>query len=205
MNNLITPEQLLKCMPRCKDAHTWANLIDSHAPLHGITSKEQLAAFIAQVGHESMDLTIMSENLNYSATGLLATFSKYFDASTAVDYQRQPQKIANRVYANRNGNGDEESGDGWKYRGSGPLQLTFTSNFKKCSAGLFADESILYDDPDKVRTDPEIGLLTALWYWDVHQLSSVEDLQRMTKIINGGLNGWDDRQTRYHIALIQLS
>lgn len=205
MNNIITPEQLAKCMPNCRDAHTWGNLIDTHLPMHGIVSKEQVAAFIAQVGHESMDLTVMSENLNYSAAGLLGTFPKYFTAPIAVDYQRQPERIANRAYANRNGNGDEASGDGWKYRGSGPLQLTFHDNFEKCSQGLFADGSILVDHPEKVRTDPEIGLLTALWYWDVHQLSSIDDLQQMTKIINGGLNGWDDRQKRYHLAMIYLS
>lgn len=201
---MINTTSLSAILPRCKEPGTWASLLVEKLPKYGITSPEQIAMFIAQCGHESGEFNIMSENLNYSADRLMVVFPKYFKGIDVNQYNRQPEKIANRVYGGRLGNGPEASGEGWKYRGSGLIQLTGKENFAKCSKYLFSDEKVLLDNPDLVRTDKKTALLAALWYWDTRKLASISDILAATKVINGGTHGLDDRTAKYNKALSVL-
>lgn len=156
---------------------------------NGINTQKRLTMFFAQLDHES-GLKPISENLNYSADGLLKTFGKYFNKETAKEYARQPQKIANRVYANRMGNGSESSGDGWKFRGRGFIQLTGKNNYIACG---YAHE------PDKLLNEAD-AMIVALWFWNQNNLNKFADsgdVKGCTRIINGGLNGLADRERLY--------
>ena len=201
---VIQETQLKKILPRCSAISDWCTALNYHLPLHGLETKDQIANFLSQVGHESGDFNFLEENLFYSAQGLLSVFPSHFNATTANIYAKKPAMIANRVYANRNGNSIEESGDGYKYRGSGLIQLTGKANFANCSQDLYNNPKILIDNPDKVRLDKETALMTALWFWDKNKLTCVADCATLTKRINGGTNGLDDRQQRYNIAMQNL-
>lgn len=163
-------------------------------PEYQINTKLRLCHFLAQIIHESGHLKYNQENLNYSAKALRSVFGKYFPTDAlAEQYARKPEKIANRVYANRMGNSDEASGDGWKYKGAGLIQLTGKTNYTKCSEFLGID---LVNDPSLVYNSPEICVKTACWYWSVNNLNKyadVDDIKVVTKRINGGYNGLEDR------------
>jgi putative chitinase len=149
-----------------------------------------------------MDFTALVENLNYSANGLLATFRKYFTPDLANAYARKPQAIASRVYANRMGNGDEASGEGWKYRGRGILQVTGKNNYYQCSQFIFSDDRLI-DSPELLQT-PEYALRSACWYWvnnNLNALADTRDVEALTRRINGGTNGLQDRKDRYYSAM----
>ena len=136
-------------------------------------NKNRAAHFFAQCAHESGNFKAFSENLNYGVKGLRTTFGKYFQTEgIAKNYERQPQRIANRAYANRMGNGDEASGDGWKYRGRGPLQLTGKNNYRAFGKYIGREQEIL-DNPDLVAT--ELGFESALWFFDANKLWSICD------------------------------
>lgn len=163
-------------------------------PEYQINTKLRICHFLAQIIHESGHLKYNQENLNYSAKALRSVFGKYFPTDAlAEQYARKPEKIANRVYANRMGNGDEASGDGWKYKGAGLIQLTGKTNYTKCSEFLGID---LVNDPSLIYNSPEICVKTACWYWSVNNLNKyadVDDIKTVTKRINGGYNGLEDR------------
>lgn len=160
-----------------------------------ISSDERLAHFLGQVAHESNHFTVGEENLNYSAKGLMITFKKYFYPQEAVNYARQPEKIANRVYANRMGNGSEQSGDGWKHRGMGAIQLTGKNNQERF-ANKIRDLKIL-DNP-KIIAD-RYFFESALFFFDENRLWTLCDevtnnsIIALTRRINGGTNGLQDR------------
>jgi putative chitinase len=171
----------------------------------GVKGLYRQAAFLAQTGHESGDFRAVKENLNYSKTGLRTVFRKYFPTDElAEQYARQPVKIANRVYANRMGNRDEASGDGWRYRGRGLIQLTGKDNYVACGTDLGVDLAV---QPEWLES-PEGAVKSALWYWNKNSLNTyadVEDIRGMTKRINGGYNGLDDRIQKYEKAKQVLS
>lgn len=149
--------------------------------------------FLAQICHESGAFKRTEENLNYSAKGLLSTFPKYFTQLTANQYARQPEAIANRVYANRMGNGTEASGDGWRYRGRGLIQITGHDNYSLLAKSFLMG---IMENPDKVANVP-LSVLSAGWYWDrckLNQYADKDDLNTITKRINGGYNGISDRK-----------
>jgi len=156
----------------------------------------RLAHFLAQCGHESGGFRLTQENLNYSAKGLMGIFKKYFPtAALANAYQRQPQKIANRVYASRMGNGPEASGEGYKFRGRGYIQLTGKQNYTAFDASV--PESIV-DNPDLVAT--KYPLASAAWFWSKNGLNKIADegatdavVTKVTKRVNGGTIGLPDR------------
>jgi putative chitinase len=155
------------------------------------------AHFFAQTSHETGGYKLFSENLNYSAEGLQKTFGKYFTKELATSYAKQPEKIANRVYSSRMGNGDEASGDGWKYRGRGALQLTGKDNYIAFSKYLNKPEIIT--NPDLVATDYSFD--SAMFFFDKNKLWSICDkgvddttILALTKRINGGTNGLEDRK-----------
>jgi len=157
------------------------------------------AHFFAQTSHETGNFKAFSENLNYSATGLQGTFGKYFPGTLEESYARNPEKIANRVYADRMGNGNEASGDGWKYRGRGALQLTGKSNYKAFADYLGKPE--VMDNPDLVATT--YAFESAMFFFDKNKLWSICDkgindaaILELTKRINGGTHGLEDRNAK---------
>jgi putative chitinase len=164
-------------------------------------NKNRAAHFFAQCAHESGNFKAFSENLNYGAKGLRTTFGKYFQTEgIAKNYERQPQRIANRAYANRMGNGDEASGDGFAYKGRGPLQLTGKNNYRAFGKYIGREQEVL-DNPDLVAT--ELGFESALWFFDANKLWSICDqgtgdgaILALTKRINGGTHGLDDRKAK---------
>ena len=164
-----------------------------------ILSRMRLAHFLAQIAHESGNFKFVRENLNYSAAGLKKTFGKYFTPQELLKYANKPDKIANRVYANRMGNGDEVSGDGYRYRGRGYLQLTGKDNYSKFEK--YIGEDIL-NNPDLVAT--KYPLMSAAFFFDKNNLWKICDkgtsgdvVKELTKRINGGLNGLEDRQKKF--------
>ena len=126
---MITGQQFHQLFPQAQDPDGWAKAMGDVFPTYDINTPNRVAAFLAQCGHESGGWTTFEENLNYSAQGLQGIFGSHFHGD-ADQYARQPEKIANRIYCNRMGNGDEASGDGWKYRGRGPIQLTGKANYR---------------------------------------------------------------------------
>lgn len=165
---------------------------------------KRVAGFLAQVAHESGGFTAVKENLNYSAKGLMGTFKKYFPTEDlAKQYERKPEKIANRVYANRMNNGDEASGDGYRFCGRGLIQLTGRANYTKFAAdlGMSIEDTVAYLET------PNGAVASAGWFWDNNNLNQYcdrDDFVTLTKRINGGTIGLADRQHHYHIALEHL-
>lgn len=196
---MISVQNFSAIFPRA-DAEGWVSAFDAQLSLYDINTPQREAMFIAQCGHESAGWSKFSENLNYSVNGLLSTFPKYFNPTSAAQYARKPEMIANRVYANRMGNGPEESGDGWKYRGRGPIQLTGSHNYSKFAMDTFDDWQIIVDNPQPVADNREVSLLSALWFWKVNNINSLADkgdVKIVTKKINGGYIGLEERQHLY--------
>lgn len=170
--------------------------IPQTAAKFNITTSLRLAHFLAQCGHESGGFKAVSENLNYSAKGLRTTFGKYFPTDALANaYQRNPEKIANRVYSSRMGNGDEASGEGWKYRGRGYIQLTGKSNYISFDKTV---EDDIVNNPDLVAT--KYPLSSAAFFFDSNKLWSICDkgsdeatVTAVTKRVNGGTIGLSDR------------
>lgn len=172
-------------------------------------TKEQAAFYIAHVAHESQHFKRMEENLMYSAPRLVEVFhSKFKTPADAAPYDRKPVMIASRVYADRYGNGNEASQDGYNFRGRGAIMVTFKDNYKALSKWLFKDERLLTDAAarDLLCKNPEYAIKVANWYWTTRNLSALcagEPSHAMlvtTKIINGGTNGYDDRLSLWKIA-----
>lgn len=204
---MITVELLKQICPKTKESvlkkyalslHETAEYYDMYV------NKKRAAAFLAQIAHESGGFNFVKENLNYSAKGLMTTFKKYFpNEAIAKQYERQPEKIANRVYANRMSNGDEASGDGYKFCGRGLIQLTGRANYTKFSQDL----GISLDETVKYLETPEGAVSSAGWFWDQNNLNSYcdkDDFIGLTKRINGGTIGLEDRKHHYEIALKAL-
>lgn len=161
-----------------------------------INTPERIAGFLAQVGHESGGLRFTVENLNYRADALTRVWPSRFPPGVAESYAMQPERIANRAYADRMGNGNEASGDGWKYRGRGLIQLTGKDSYAAFS--LEANNEALVK-PDLVA-EVELAALSAGWFWSNNGLNALadnKDIVGMTIRVNGGTNGLDDRQMRY--------
>lgn len=191
----LTLEQFKQAFPNCKQPSDWFEAFQKILPENGIVSKNQTICFLAQCGHESQEFNTLRENFNYSADGLLRVFKKYFTPDLAKQYARQPAKIANRVYANRMGNGVESSGDGFKYRGVGLIQLTGKENLSNFSKDMFGDLRVL-DNPE-ILLDKENAVKSACWFWNKNGLNRYADqldIITLTKKINGGVIGLDERQ-----------
>jgi putative chitinase len=161
----------------------------------------RLAGFLSQTAHESGGFNFIKENLNYSAKGLMTTFKKYFPTEDlAKQYERKPEKIANRVYANRMGNGPEESGDGYRFCGRGLIQLTGRQNYTK----LAEDLGITVEETAQYLETPNGAVSSAGWFWDNNNLNSYcdkNDFITLTKRINGGTIGLADRQHHFDEAM----
>ena len=196
----ITVEQFHLIFPANKRPAEWVEALNAVLPRYGITSSIRLAVFLGQCGHESGGFSRLVENLNYSAERLLQVFPKYFSPAQAHQYSRQPEAIANRVYANRMGNGNEDSGDGWRFRGHGLLQLTGKDNHQ-----AFADsiKKPLAEATAYMLTNPG-AVESACFYWAAHNLNAAADtadIEDETREINGGTNGLTERKKLTKTAL----
>lgn len=203
---MLTADQFKKLFPNCKDPEGWVEAMEEVFPEYEINTPKRIAAFIAQCGHESGGWRTFSENLNYSAKALDAIFGKYFVKAgrDAEEYHRQPEKIANVVYANRMDNGDTESGDGWRFRGRGPIQLTGKANYTAFANDMDVD---VIDNPDLVSEDKQVALKSAIWFWNKNNLNKYaddSDIKTMTKRINGGYIGLEDRIHHWKVALAAM-
>lgn len=158
----------------------------------GCKTKMQQAMFLAQCGHESRGFTAFTENLNYSADGLMRTFRKYFTPDTAVQYARKPENIANRVYANRMGNGSEQSGDGWLYRGRGIINVTGKRNHNDFAKWIGREIK-----PEELATNLTLAVKAGVWFWIVNDIASLSSVEKVTLRLNGGHNGLEDRINLY--------
>lgn len=203
---VLTAAQLKVIMPRC-NAGVWAPALEPAMLEFHITTALRAAAFLAMLAEESCELTVMRENLSYAQPEQIVRVFRQFDADhdrvvepaeveAARAFVRQPQKLANHVYANRNGNGDEASGDGWAYRGGGPPQLTFRNNYRAAGAALGLQLELY---PESI-VDPVIGARVAGWFWETHNLAALADrgdIVGITKAWNGGTNGLEQRKAYY--------
>lgn len=200
----LTKEQLKKLLPKNPYIDQWHNALSQLLPDYQIDSPQRIAAFIAQCAHESGNFMILKENLNYRWQTLRKIFPKYFPTDElAQQYASRPDKqqaIANRVYANRMGNGPEESGDGWKFCGRGLIQLTGRYNYTWFAASL----QIPVDEGSEYLETFEGAAQSACWFWEtnnINQWADKGDILTMTKRINGGTIGLDDRIKHYEHAL----
>lgn len=193
----FTAETLSEIMPKASQENIdkYLGALNGEMSKFDINTPLRAAHFIAQLAHESGSFHYSSENLNYSAKALRAVFGKYFPTDElAEEYARQPEKIASRVYADRMGNGDETSGEGWKYRGRGLIQLTGKDNYTNCGNATGME---LVSNPDQLAENADAAVAAAGWFWDMRKLNGyadADDVKAITKRINGGYNGLEDRE-----------
>lgn len=200
----LTIEQLAQLIPGNQYVQEWYDALVQLLPQYEINTPQRIAAFIAQCAHESANFTVLKENLNYRWQSLRKTFPKYFPTDAiAQRYASLPNKqeaIANRVYANRMGNGPEESGDGWRYCGRGLIQLTGKENYSWFAASI----EIPVEDASEYLQTFEGAVQSACWFWetnDLNRYADAGDIVGMTKVINGGTIGLEDRKNHYKHAL----
>jgi len=196
----ITEQKLSAIMPACSNVTTWVTALNNAMSRFDITGGQRMAAFLAQVAHESGQLARLSENLNYSAKRLMQVWpSRFPTLEKARNYEKNPEKLANYVYAGRLGNGDEASGDGWRFRGRGLIQLTGRGNYRAAGQGI----GLPLEEQSDLLGQPEAAALSAAWFWKSHGLNELaddrsndndnEDFKTITKRINGGTVGLQER------------
>jgi putative chitinase len=197
--SLITIDQLDMAVPqaRYEDLIRYIDFLNEGMEKFEISSGNRISAFIAQLAHESADFRHTEENLNYSGQALRSTWPRKFTSDAlAQQYHRNPEKIASFVYADRFGNRGEASGDGWRYRGRGLIQLTFHDNYEKYAQGI-SDPSIM-TRPDQVA-QPRHAAMSACWFWKANGLNALADagteaaFNEISYKINGGWKGKEDR------------
>jgi putative chitinase len=204
---MITVQQLVDCGIDRDVAGQFELPLDAAMAAFGINTPKRAAAFLAQAAHESVGFTRLQENLSYSTPErLMEVFKGRFSGpADAAQYLRQPEKLANRVYANRLGNGDTSSGDGWRFRGRGLFQLTGRANYMAAGDGLGTDYKA---NPDLVAEPPDAAF-TAAWYWAVGNLNAMADVGQIdviTRRINGpAMLGADERRALYQRFLQVLA
>lgn len=179
----------------------WLEPLNKTFEKYEINTPTRQAAFIGQCGHESANFKTLEENLNYSAKGLMATWpSRFPTIEIATQFERNPEKIANKVYGGRADLGNTEDGDGWRFHGRGLIQLTGRSNYTVC--GLALDKP--FAELPELVLEPENAVLSAGWFWNkrgLNVLADAEDWTTMTKRINGGTIGLQDRINKIHKAM----
>ena len=200
----LTKDQLKKLLPKNPYIDNWHSALSQLLPEYNINTPQRIAAFVAQCAHESGNFMVLRENLNYRAPTLRKIFPKYFPTDAmANEYASKPNKqeaIANLVYANRMGNGGPESGDGWRYAGKGLIQLTGKDNYTWFAASL----QISVEEASEYLLTFEGAAQSACWFWETNNLNQWADkgdIVTLTKRINGGTIGLDDRIKHYEHAL----
>ena len=197
----VTEEQLKKIVPNCRNIPAWVAPLNEAMGRFDITSGDRMAAFLAQIAHESGEFNTLTENLNYSAARLQQVWPRRFPtAEKAGEYERNPEKLANYVYANRLGNGDTPTGDGWRFRGRGLIQITGRGNYRTAGQGIGLD---LEASPGLLEQPPGAAL-SAAHYWRSRGLNELaddrnddnddEDFVTISVLINGGRAGLTQRR-----------
>ena len=203
----FTAEHVRELVPRALGGPDWwFNEMQEAFPKYDIVTIPRVASFIAQCAHESGGFSMMEENLNYKAATLTKLWPQRYPPGIAEQYAGKPELIANKSYGGRMGNGPEATGDGWKFRGRGLIQLTGRSNYTACSRAMFGDDTLV-ENPD-ILFDPYYAIHSACWFWDknkLNQFADSGDFITMTKRINGGTIGLADRQKHYKHAVEVLS
>jgi putative chitinase len=201
---MLTLGQLKQMLPKNPYVADWHEALSQLLPDYDINTPQRIAAFVAQCAHESGNFMVLKENLNYKPATLRKIFPKYFPTDAiANDYATRLNKqaaIANRAYANRMGNGDESSGEGWKFCGRGLIQLTGKNNYQAFADSL---EMNINDVPEYLGTF-EGAAQSACWFWETNNLNRFadkNDIKGLTKAINGGYIGLEDRIKHYNHAL----
>ncbi len=201
---MLTKQQLTQLLPGNPYIDHWLDALNQLLPDYEINTPQRMAAFIAQCAHESGGFRTLKENLNYRAVTLRKIFPKYFPTDElANEYANKPNKqeaIANKVYANRMGNGDEASGDGYRYCGRGLIQLTGKDNYSWFAASL----GITVEEAAEYLQTFEGAAQSACWFWETNNLNQWADkgdILTLTKKINGGTIGLEDRKKHYEHAL----
>ena len=201
----LTQEQLQQIIPKNQYVSYWYTALQQLLPQYEINTPDRIAAFLAQCAHESGGFVFIKENLNYRWQSLRKVFPKYFPTDAlAQQYEKQPQKIANRVYANRMGNGPEESGDGYKFCGRGLIQVTGRDNYSWFAASL----QISPEEASEYMETFEGAAQSACWFWEsnnLNQWADKQDILTLTKRINGGTLGLEDRKKHYEHCLHVLA
>jgi putative chitinase len=196
----ITREQLQQIIPRNPYIDQWCSALNQLLPDYGIDTPQRVAAFLAQCAHESGNFVFLKENLNYKWASLRKVFPKYFPTDElAQAYEKQPERIANRIYGSRMGNGDEASGDGYRYCGRGLIQLTGRNNYDAFAESI---ETPVEEIPAYLETF-EGAVQSACWFWEtnnLNQFADTDDIKTMTRRINGGFIGLEDRIKHYEHA-----
>jgi putative chitinase len=196
----LTAKQLVEAFDCHEaDAEKYIEALNEAMDKFGIDTPARQAMFLAQCCHESGHFRLTQENLNYKAESLSRVFPKYFRDKDPEDYAKQPEKIANLVYGNRMGNGDEESGDGWRFHGRGLIQLTGKDNYEALGEAIGKD---LTAEPDFVAS-PEGAALSAAWFWhknNLNHFADADDIVSCTKRVNGGTIGLEERKELYEGA-----
>jgi putative chitinase len=192
---ILTTNQLSKILPNLEDVSLWVDVLNKYLPQFDINTINKVSCFLAQCEHES-GFVNLEENLNYSADALLKVWPKRFRVENVQYYARNPQRIANYVYANRMGNGPENSGDGWLYRGRGLIQITGKINYQNFAK--FAGKSIIDTIPYLITKEGSVH--SACWFWNNNKLNKFAEAGNMTaitEIINGGHTGLENRLKLY--------
>jgi putative chitinase len=201
MSECILTQQQLSQMVKNPYISQWYEALEQLLPDYDINTPLRVAHFVAQCAHESGNFVFIKENLNYRAASLRKTFAKYFPTDElAQQYERKPERIANRVYANRMGNGDEASGDGWRYCGRGLIQLTGKDNYTFFAGSLGISEP----EAAEYLATFEGAAQSACWYWEQNKLNrfaDANDVRGLTRAINGGFIGLEDRIKHTNHAL----
>ena len=199
----FTEDKLVKILKGNNYISDWYDALVKILPEYEINTLPRVAMFLAQCGHESGNFKTLKENLNYRAETLLKVFPRYFSSlEAAKQYAHQPEKIANRVYSNRMGNGDEASGDGFRFCGRGLIQLTGKANYSAFAESI---DTPLEEIPEYLLTF-EGAVQSACWFWETNNINpwaDKGDVLQVTKIINGGTNGLQDRTEKYN-SIIKL-
>lgn len=206
----VSDQVLRAVMPRVDAAH-WVGPLNQAMARFSIVTPDRAAAFLAQIAHESGECRRLVENLHYSSAGLTRTWPHRFPPEIAAQYAKQPERIANRAYANRLGNGNESSGDGWRFRGRGVLQTTGRSNYRATGAAL---QMNLEAQPEQLE-QPLPAALSAAQFWDSRGCNALADSDpgddddadfvRITVLINGGKNGLAERRAYWARARAALT
>ena len=198
--SLITKNQLAQIIPGNPYVDNWLDALNEILPEYEINTPQRIAAFLAQCAHESGGFRALKENLNYKAESLVKVFQKYFHSiEIAKEYAHQQEKIANKIYGGRMGNGPEETGDGFRYCGRGLIQLTGKNNYTFFAGSL----DIPVEECAEYLQTFEGAVQSACWFWETNNLNSLadkDDILTMTKRINGGTIGLEDRKKHYEHA-----
>jgi putative chitinase len=200
----FTREKLAAMLPGNQNIDEWYAAMCKVLPKYEITTAYRVASFVAQCAHESANFRVLRENLNYRWSSLRKVFPRHFPTDAiAQEYAHKPERIANRAYANRMGNGPEASGDGWRYCGRGLIQLTGKNNYT--AFARYVDMPL--EDVPAYLMSFEGAVESACWFWTVNKLNVFADrgdIKTMSRVINGGYNGLEDRIKKYRMAYTTL-